>query len=295
VLKTGERAPIDPQKRYDLVELIDLAQRTNPETRVAWEGARQAAIGIGLVESEYFPVLTLAALGGYQSTAVPFPKDIAPNGFIRVDLQQVVPSLNLRWLLLDFGRRGNAHDAAKERLLSANLAFNRKHQETIFRVQRAFLALTSLQRMVLVAQSSLDAARAVRGSAEKQLQTGLATFPEVYLARQQEAQAAFDVEDALAKESDGQVTLAESIGITPTTPIQITDFLALPAPGTLEDSVEKVIEQALEKRPDLIAKVAVVRARRPKCVKPGPPIFRRCPLSVMSARSWARRRLPERP
>jgi outer membrane protein len=261
VLKAVERGPIDPQKRYDLVELIDLAQRTNPETRVAWEGARQAAIGIGLVQSEYFPVLALAALGGYKSVATPAPKDVAPNGFFRVDLEQAVPTLNLRWLLLDFGRRGSALDAAKERLLSANLGFNRKHQEIIFRVQRAFLALTSLQRKIVVAQSSLDAARSVREAAEGQLRTGLATLPEVSLARQQEAQAAFDLEDVLARERDAQVTLAESLGITPTTAIQITDFSALPAPAVLEDSVDKVIERALEKRPDLIAKVAAVRAR----------------------------------
>src|SRR6185436_10760503 len=42
------RAPgsvsIDPGKTYGLGELIDVAQRTNPETRVAWEHARQAAI-----------------------------------------------------------------------------------------------------------------------------------------------------------------------------------------------------------------------------------------------------------
>jgi outer membrane protein TolC len=261
VLKADERVPIDPQKRYELVELIDLAQRTNPETRVAWEGARQAAIGIGLVQSEYFPVLALAALGGYKSVAVPAPKDVAPSGFFRFDLEQALPMMNLRWLLLDFGRRGNALDAAKERLMSANLAFNRKHQEIIFRVQSAFLALTSLQRKIAVAQSALDAARSVREAAEGQLQTGLATLPEVSLARQQEAQAAFDLEDALARERDAQVTLAESIGITPTTAIQVTDFSALPAPAALEDSVDKVIERALEKRPDLIAKVAVVRAK----------------------------------
>src|SRR6201981_1134072 len=28
---------IDPRKTYNLSELIDIAQRTNPETRVAWE------------------------------------------------------------------------------------------------------------------------------------------------------------------------------------------------------------------------------------------------------------------
>src|SRR3954470_13990815 len=34
-------------KPYELAELIDIAQRTNPETRVAWGNARQAAIRSG--------------------------------------------------------------------------------------------------------------------------------------------------------------------------------------------------------------------------------------------------------
>jgi outer membrane protein len=261
LLKSAEPSPIEPQNRYNLVELIDIAERVNPETRVAWEAARKAAIAVGLVESEYFPVLTLSALGGYQSEAFPAPKDVAPNGFFRANLNQILPTLNLRWLLLDFGRRGNTWDAAKERLLAANLGFNRKHQEIIFNVQRAFLGLTSLRGKIGVAQSAVDSARAVRESAEAQLRNGLATLPEVSLARQQEAQAAFDLEDVLATERDGQVALAESIGIPPTTPIQVTDFSALPPPAALEDSVEKVIDQALERRPDLIAKVAALRAK----------------------------------
>jgi outer membrane protein len=261
LLKSAEPSPIDPQRRYNLVELIDIAQRLNPETRVAWESARQAAIALGLVESEYFPVLTLSALGGYQSEALPLPKDVAPNGFFRFTVNQVFPTLNLRWLLLDFGRRGNAWDAAKERLLAANLGFNRKHQQIIFNVQRAFLGLTSLRGKIAVAQSAVDSARAVRESAEAQLRNGLATLPEVSLARQQEAQAAFDLEDVLASERDAQVALAESIGIPPTTQIQVVDFSALPPPAALEDSVDKVIDQALERRPDLIAKVAALRAK----------------------------------
>ena len=57
-LKPTEQARIDPAHQYDLPELVDVAERVNPETRVAWERARQAAIGVGLVESEYFPVLS---------------------------------------------------------------------------------------------------------------------------------------------------------------------------------------------------------------------------------------------
>jgi outer membrane protein TolC len=93
------------------------------------------------------------------------------------------------------------------------------------------------------------------------LRNGLATLPEVSLARQQEAQAAFDLEDVLATERDAQVALAESIGIPPTTQIQVTDFSALPPPAALEDSVDRVIDQALDRRPDLIAKVAALRGK----------------------------------
>jgi outer membrane protein len=260
VLKSTEAARIDPDRRYELPELIDLAQRTNPETRVAWEGARRAALGVGLVESEYFPVLAISVLGGYQNLAVPVPTSVASDGFFRLELAQAVPALNLRWLLLDFGRRGNAHDAAKERLLAANLGFNRKHQQVAFTVQRAFYGLTSIRARIAVAQSSLDAARTVQEATESRLTRGLATRPEVALARQQAAQAMFDLEDAIAKERDAQVTLAESIGITPTTPIQVTDFSNLPAGTDLQDPVEKTIDRALEKRPDLLARVAALRA-----------------------------------
>src|SRR5215813_7565329 len=260
VLKSTEGALIDPNRLYGLPELIDLAQRVNPETRVAWEAARRGALAVGLVESEYFPVLAISALGGYQSVGVPIPKNLVSDGFFRFDLAQAVPTLKLRWLLLDFGRRGSAHDAAKERLLAANLGFNRKHQQIAFAVQRAFYGLTSIRARIAVAQSSLDAARTVQDATEKRLQSGLATRPELALARQQTAQAFFELEEVLEKERDAQVTLAESIGIPPTTPIQLTDFSALPAPVELQDTVEKAIDRALEKRPDLIARVAALRA-----------------------------------
>ena len=152
-------------------------------------------------------------------------------------------------------------DAAKERLLATNLGFNRSHQVLAFRVQRAFYALTSIRARIAVAQSALDAARAVQGAAESRLAQGLETVPEVLLARQQAAQAEFELEDVTAKERDAQVALAESMGILPTIPLQVVDFSALALPAPLEDSVERVIDRALEQRPDLIAKVAVVREK----------------------------------
>src|SRR5256885_2617300 len=65
---------IDPRKTYNLAELIDIAQRSNPETRVAWERARQAAAAVGLTESAYYPYLVAAAAGGYDRALISFPK-----------------------------------------------------------------------------------------------------------------------------------------------------------------------------------------------------------------------------
>src|SRR6202035_986394 len=55
-----------PHKQYDLAALIDLAERENPNTRQAWEVAREAAAGIGLAESAYLPQISLQAIGGFQ-------------------------------------------------------------------------------------------------------------------------------------------------------------------------------------------------------------------------------------
>jgi outer membrane protein len=260
-LKPTEPVPVDPARQYDLLELIDVAQRVNPETRIAWERARQAAAAVGLVESEYFPMLTLAAFGGYQSLPLPAPQNVIPQGFFRIDVAHLVPGLGLKWLLLDFGRRGATMDAAKERLLAANLGFNRRHQDVAFRVQRAFYGLTSVRARIAVAQASLDSARAVQGAAESRFAQGLETVPEVLLARQQTVQAEFELEDVSAKERDAQVALAESMGVLPTTPLKVVDFAALALPPALEDSVEQVIDRALGQRPDLIAKVAFVREK----------------------------------
>src|SRR5580693_324334 len=101
-----ENEPSDwVQKPYDLPALIDLAQRTNPQTRAAWEAARAAAAAVGLAESAYLPQLSLEALGGFERTPLPIPRTLVPKGYFVSDAREIIPSLALQWLLFDFGRR----------------------------------------------------------------------------------------------------------------------------------------------------------------------------------------------
>src|SRR5262249_56177760 len=162
-------SPLAPEKRYTLAELIDLAQRTNPETRVAWERARQAAAAVGLVESEYYPVLALSASVGASSVTFPIPTNLVPQGHFRVDSAYFTPTLTLRWLLLDFGQRRAASDAAVAQLLAQNLGFNNTHQQIVFTVQKSFYALTSARGRLAVAQAALDPATTLQQPAEPRL------------------------------------------------------------------------------------------------------------------------------
>jgi len=260
-LREEHPSEIDPQRDYELAELIDLAERVNPQTRVAWERARAAASAVGLAQSEYYPMLALKASGNWFNLPVPLPTSANQASYLSVEAQEAHAVAEVEWILLDFGRRAATVGAARERLLAANLGFNARHQEIVFKVQSAFYILSTVRGRITVAQAALDSAAKVQQAAEERFQHGLAAAPDVSLARQQAAQAAFDLEEVNSKERDAQVALAESIGILPTTPLRVADFSRLALPTNLEDAVERFIDRTLEQRPDLLARVAVLREK----------------------------------
>jgi outer membrane protein len=156
---------IDPGKQYELSELIDIAQRSNPETRVAWERARQAAVGVGLAEGTYYPVIAAVATAAVAHVPLPIPTSVVPGGIFTADTQFIIPALSLEWLLLDFGRRRALVDAAQALAMEANVGFNAKHQQIVFEVTRNFYSLTAVRGKVAAARAALDSARSLEEAA----------------------------------------------------------------------------------------------------------------------------------
>src|SRR5882757_986044 len=56
------RLAVDDVKVYSLAELVDFAERNNPETRVAWEGAKGRGAALHIAQSELYPALAAVAL-----------------------------------------------------------------------------------------------------------------------------------------------------------------------------------------------------------------------------------------
>jgi outer membrane protein len=252
---------IDPAKTYELAELIDIAQRTNPETRIAWENARQAAIKSGLAESVYAPVLTAQASAAYQAIPLPFPTTLTPQGFFVFDTYIFLPALTLKWLLYDFGGKRASVEATRELLAAANFGFNATHQKVVFDVTRAYYALNAVQGRVETARAALKLAQTLQDAAEARRSRGLATLPEVLQAREQTARAAYELEESIAGATDARMALLAAMGIRPTTQLRVAGLSGRMLPPALEDTADKLVDRALAQRPDLLARVAVVRAR----------------------------------
>jgi outer membrane protein TolC len=277
--KGGSRVSINPRKVYNLAELIDIAERSNPETRVAWERARQAAAAVGLSESAYYPFLVASAAAGYDRAFIPFPtlainqKELLTNpslaavsitggGSLVTEAQVYRGELSAKWLLLDFGERSAVVAVAREQLMMANVGFNGTHQKIVFQVADRFYQLGTARQKVLVAQSALEAAQTVEQAVQARVDNGLATRPELLQAQQQTAQSAFDVEATAGVESDARVALVESIGLLPTVPLKVADLGQRSTSDQANGSVDELIERALSQRPDLVAKLAGVRAKQ---------------------------------
>ena len=95
----------DAARTYSLAELIDLAQRHNPDTRVAWEQARAQAAALGVVRSELYPTLTAAALVQATRSDV-----LVQNAFVREDVRSAGLAFDLTYMVFDFGGRAGRID-----------------------------------------------------------------------------------------------------------------------------------------------------------------------------------------
>jgi outer membrane protein len=247
-------------KPYDLPALIDLAQRTNPETRAAWETARAAAGAIGLVESSYLPQLSLEALGGFERTPLPIPKNLVPRGYFVSDASEFIPSLALKWLLFDFGRRTASLEAARADSFVANAGFTAVHQKIVLEISQAYFELGAARGRSRAADKALATAQTVEAATRAKREHGLATIVALTQAQRQTAQARYSVAAADGAERTVMANLIAALGIPATTPLQVIDASDTPPPASPEESVATAVNAALSHRPDIIAALGKVDA-----------------------------------
>ena len=97
--------------RQSMLRLLDIALANRPQTRGAWEEARQAAAEYGIVQGAWLPTVGLEADFYYAREIYP-----ATGEAFFVEQVAFIPQIALNYLLLDFGRREADDDRARAAL-----------------------------------------------------------------------------------------------------------------------------------------------------------------------------------
>ncbi|GAJ30343.1 TolC family protein [Acidomonas methanolica] len=248
------------EKPVGLVEMIDVAERHNPQTRIAWEAARQAAIGVGMSRAALLPQLTLSAMGGFQRLAFPLPNYLSSRGYLTSNGAAVFPKLELDYLLFDFGRTRALVQESQQQALAANFGFTATHQALILDVIRAYYAHQAAGAILRASHSAADNAALLLRSARARRNNGEATVVDVALAERNLAQANYDCDKAEDAEHATKHALLATMGLPATTRLTVQTVDDRRLPEMPPQKVNDLIDAALRARPDILADVAKLRA-----------------------------------
>lgn len=248
------RPTLEVSHVYTLPELVDIAERNNPETRAVWEQAKERASAAGIARSALFPTVAALASASYNQYS------LFVTRFYHEDLATFPATLSVNYTVFDFGARDANIDEAKANLLAADFTFNDAHRKVIFEVAEAYYRLLDAMSEEDAAQATLTDAQTVQQAVEAKLANGLATLPDVLEARAETAQARYEVASIRGLEDIAHGVLANVLGVAPSGSFRVEDVSKAPLPAEVEESVQTITARALGQRPDLLAEVARLRS-----------------------------------
>ena len=231
--------------KLTLAQLVDVALRINPSTKVAWERARSAAAQWGVARGDYYPTIS----GDVSGTGI--------GGSTRGVLGQV--SVSLSYLLLDFGGREASVESARQALAAANWNHNQAIQDVLRNVPQAYYEYIGYKAQVRASEASLKEALTSLNSTEQRRKAGVSTIADVLQARSNADQVRLTLVANRGGVKISRGDLATAVGW----PANI-DFDVAVEPedlplGRMEQNTKELINLALRDRPDLESARATVR------------------------------------
>jgi len=248
---------INSEYRYSLPELIDVAESANPGGRIAWAEAKRSLENTGIARAEYLPLLSLAAQGSDVRAIVPFPKPLAPRGYVTVEEPLVLAQLEMKYDLLDFSRKHKLQGSQALEIAST-LRLERTHQTIAYNTATQFYRTQQAIGQLEAARVILQTAETLLKNAQSQFDNGRATLPDVQNALAGDAEARYSLAAADGEVKKAKLALTESAGAEPTTEINILSETPQ-ATDAFESSVEDLIHIAWKSRPDLLARAQDLR------------------------------------
>lgn len=232
---------------YGMLEVVDLALCKNPTTREAWSYARVQAAQVGLAQSDFLPTVD---------------GQVAASR-IRADSRSTTQrnaSLTLSWLLFDFGARSANLEVATQLFNAAVSTLDSTVQSVFLGALQAYYNVQAARAAVTAALESERASRESLSAAEVRYRVGTGTP-----ADRLQAQTAWSQTTLFRIRAEGVLRnslgrLANIMGLDANQPLRLDDIPASAPVAGFEGDVATLIAEARERRPELKAAEAELKA-----------------------------------
>ncbi len=247
-----------PPTELSLEEAIERILCHDPQTRLAWANAKAQAAQVGIGKSAYLPRLDgrLDASRGYSDMDYRDAPYLSGDGH----RHRRGASLQLSWVLFDFGRRSAALRNAQQLLLAANASQDATLQNTFALAAQAYYDALAAQRSLAASRQVAELAAQNLEAADAKYRAGAAALSDRLQAQTALSQASLaQVRDEGAL-SNALGVIALRMGLAPDTPLRLSGELeAQPDTGFVK-AIDEMLAEARREHPALLAAQARLKA-----------------------------------
>ena len=273
---------LNQEDPYSLAELIDVALRNNPQTKITWAQARSAAATYGQSQSQFFPsfngdfyyqrarqpAFTTSGAGTSSSITATVPSNpLATSTLGKTTVKDFYytiwgPQLNVSYLIYDFGTLRATSEAARQALYNADWTHNDAILTLLQTIMTDYYNYLYQKMLYIADEANVQTASMTLEAAQTGFNTGVRDVSDVLQATTQLLQN----QTALASQDQNveiaYTTMLSDMGLPATMKIQTLEM-----PTTLPDNdvvppVETLISIAMQNRPDLLASEANLRSKQ---------------------------------
>ncbi len=224
-----------------LDDCMNKAIANHPSIRAAREGVNAGSSRVTQATAPYLPQIQ-ASTGYSESRAL-------GGAFGESVQKEYTTTVSVNQLIYDFGKTGNALDAAKFGSQSAERDMNRVIQEVLLNVKQAYYALLQSKKLVAVAEQSVAQTQDHLKQAEAFFRAGSRPRFDVTRAEVEVNSSRLGLINAQNSVRLNTIALCNAMGIDPVRELDIEDVLSRPVAVPPLDQAQT---EALKNRPEML-------------------------------------------
>ena len=257
-LDTADVTRVSPDKALTLGEILDIALRNNPSTKLTWAKARVAAAQYGQSQSPFFPTLT--ASYSYERSKTTFPPEFGTPRFVQY-LSDWGPQATLTYTIFDFGQARASSEAARQALYYADYLHNRQIQSVLQQVTTDYYNYLSQQELLKAREADLVTAQTTFNAATMEIDAGTKDMSDLLQAQTQLLQNQIQLTTQRQNLITATATLLTGMGLRANQVIHIEKLPEVPPIDEMLKTADELLTIALQQRSDLIAAEANVKSQ----------------------------------